>query len=668
MTRVLVVDDLADGLYMLQSLLTGNGYEAVTARNGREALELARRSKPDLIISDILMPVMDGFTLCRQWKKDPELRDIPFVFYTATYTDADDERFALSLGADKFIVKPSETDAFLNLIKETLAACDPKESRPAPATPPGETTYLKEYNEVLIRKLEDKLTQLESANRALAIKDFAIESSISGIIMADPQERLTYANDSFSLMWGYSKPELTGKPLGDLVKDPSALRFIRGEFQQKGGWLGEVEAKRKDGSTFTSLIAAHSIMDRANKAVGLMLSCMDVTERKRMQEELQRHQKLESLNLFAGGIAHDFNNLLTGLFGNIQLARQELPPGSPAVEYLDEVAGVFERAKDLAQRLLTYAKGTSANIREVRVDEVLHECCVLSLSGSNVRCDFKMAEGLWTVRADANQLSQVFNNLVINARQAMKDGGDITITAENRRIEADEIAQLPAGKYVVIAIKDTGTGIPEEVLPRVFDPFFTTKPDGSGLGLATSYAIVKYLGGHIGVVSIPGAGATFSVCLPAHFGARAAAPVKSTIEVYRGDGRVLVMDDEKVIRNLVRQMLRLGGYDGVVAADGEEALEIFRSSISSGEPFSAVILDLTIRGGMGGAATAVELLRLDPNAAIIISSGYTDDAAVSQLREMGCIELIPKPYLLHELLATVKAVISQRRQRLALPR
>ncbi len=659
MTKVMIVDDLPENLYMLQSLLTGNGYEVVLAKNGKEALDLAVQSHPDLIISDILMPVMDGFSLCRRWKQDPELRSVPFVFYTATYTEPEDEGFALSIGADLFIRKPAETDVFLASVGEALNRYSKAGSRSTAVGSSSETAYLKEYNEALIRKLEDKMVQLESANRALAIKDLAIKSSISAIIMTDVSGNLTYVNDSFSNIWGYTNAEIYSKRLDDLVKDPSALRFLSRDFKRTGGWFGEVEARRKDGSVFTALVAAHSIIDRGHEPVGLMASCIDVTEQKRMQEELQRIQKLESLNIFAGGIAHDFNNLLTGLFGSIQMARLELRDDSPAVKHLDVAAEVFERAKDLTQRLLTYAKGRPGDLGEVSVGEIVRDCCTLSLSGSHIHCRLELADGLWTVRGDANQLSQVFNNILINARQAMKEGGNITVRAENCILEAGEVGRLSAGKYIMVAITDEGEGIPDNVLPKIFDPFFTTKAEGTGLGLATSYAIMKCHSGHIGVVSAEEMGSTFTAWLPAYSGVKAALCSKISTENVHGAGRILVMDDEEVICDVVTKMLQSGGYDVVTVANGEDAVEAFGAAVSSGKPFAAVVLDMTIRGGKGGIETASTLLRMDPNAAILISSGYAHNDALSRLSEKGNISLIPKPYLLHELLGAVKAAIAR---------
>ena len=651
-----------ENLYLLQLLLAGNGYAVATAQNGVEALEQARRSSPDLVISDILMPAMDGFTLCRQWKQDPKLRDIPFVFYTATYTDPKDEQLAKSIGADLFIAKPTEPDAFLSLIAGVRAKVRVPGSRVASAEPPIEAAYLREYNEALIRKLEDKLVELEDANKALAIKSDAIESSISGIAMADLSEHITYANHAFAAMWGRTKDALSGMHARDLVHDHDALAPVEVSFREKGYWSGELAAERSDGSVFYVQTAIHSVKDSQGKPVCAMASCIDITERKRLQEELQRAEKLESLDVLAGGIAHDFNNLLTGLFGNIELARIQIPSGSPAGRCLDEVICIFDRARDLAQQLLTYAKGSVPTRSDVQVAEILRECCRFSLSGSNIRYNVTADDDLPSAKADPNQLSQVFTNILINARQAMAEGGSLSISIEKRVLEAGQIVQLPAGHYIRIAIKDSGIGIPKDVLPKIFDPFFTTKPQGSGLGLATSFGITKNHGGHIEVDSTPGVGSTFTIWLPVFLGTVPELPRTGTQESLKGDGRILVMDDERVIRDLAERMLRVGGYDVALVSCGEEALESYQQADLSGKPFDAVILDLTIRGGMGGMETAAALHKLDFNAAIIISSGYASDPGFSKLRECGFISTIPKPYLLQELLGTVKSVISRKRR------
>lgn len=660
MPKVLIVDDIAENLYLLQTLLTACGYEVFSATNGQEALDSARKTAPDLIISDILMPVMDGYTLCRHWKQDPDLKLIPFVFYSATYTDANDQQFAQNLGADQFIAKPVEPDSFLAIIGEVIRKHQSKGLSTRSSNLPTETAYLKEYNQALIGKLEDKLAQLHEANAALLLKDFAIESSISGIAMADLSGIITYVNDSFAAMWNLAKNELTGKPLGTLLGDPLEFEKIDRDLNEKGSWVGEVKAQKSNGSSFMVQIVAHTVKEHGRKPLCRMISCVDISERKRMEAELHRTRNWESLSLLASGVAHDFNNLLTGLFGNIQLAKNELPLASPAHAYLETVVCVFERTKDLTKQLMTFAKGNAPSKKLLHVEEVLRECIALSLSGSNVCSEFSPAESLWPVNADPNQISQVFNNIIINARQAMADGGSLAISADNRSLKAGQVGQLPAGNFVRVTIRDCGQGIPDEIIDKIFDPFFTTKEKGSGLGLATSYSIVKRHGGHIGVRSVPGTGSTFEVWLPASCAFMPARHRESEPEDPRGAGRVLIMDDEPIVLNVAKRMLEVGGFEVVIARNGEEALEVYQQAMAAEMPIDAVILDLTIRGGMGGAKTSLELHKLDPDVAVILSTGYAENPLLSQSNEFGSRAVIPKPYLLHDLIGTVKTVITGR--------
>jgi CheY-like chemotaxis protein len=393
-----------------------------------------------------------------------------------------------------------------------------------------------------------------------------------------------------------------------------------------------------------------------------MASCIDVTEQKRMREELQRSQRMESLSLFAAGIAHDFNNFLTSFFVGIELIKKELPPRTPGQEYLAIVMSVFSRAKDLTHRLLAFAKGGSPVRKLLNVYDVVRESCALSLSGSRIQHNVAVDEDTWLVEADANQLSQVFNNIIINARQAMLDHGTVDITIRNCRIPEGGDGALPRGEYVEVLFRNDGPGIPEDVLPRIFDPFFTTKQEGSGLGLATSYAIIKNHGGHISAASLPGQGASFRVLLPALREVKAEGEQELSAEAAPGEGRVLLMDDEEAICNLVKAILTRAGYRVSTASNGQEALRAYRQAAAAHQPFDLAILDLTIRGGMGGEETLAELRTVDPHVAAIASSGYSDTAILSQMKAHGFLGVLPKPYLSHELLSTVRAVISERSQ------
>jgi CheY-like chemotaxis protein len=289
----------------------------------------------------------------------------------------------------------------------------------------------------------------------------------------------------------------------------------------------------------------------------------------------------------------------------------------------------------------------------------VRESCTLSLSGSRIRHNVAVERDPWLVEADANQLSQVFNNIIINARQAMLDHGTVNITIRNCRLREGGEGTLPQGEYVEILFQNDGPGIPDDVLPHIFDPFFTTKKEGSGLGLATSYAIIRNHGGDISASSLPGHGASFRIRLPALEEVKVEAEHDLPAEATAGEGRVLLMDDEETISDLVGAILTRAGYEVATASNGRDAIKTYRQAAAAHQPFDIVILDLTIRGGMGGEETLAELRAANPHVAAIASSGYSDESMLSRMKERGFLGVLPKPYLTHELLSTVKAVIAR---------
>ncbi len=655
----LIVDDHETNLYMLQSVLAGSGYEVATARDGRAALDRALASTPDIIISDILMPVMDGFTLCRLCHEDPRLKSVPFVFYTATYTDARDEELGLAAGADLFLVKPLEPDVFLERIKELLDRCGRGELGRQPAAPVDEVTYLKEYNEALIRKLEDKVAAVEEANRALAVKEFAIESATSAIMLTDLAGRVTYANQRAAALVGLPRAALPGATLQDLVGSSSRFEEAREAVESRGEWSGELTAADAAGQPHALRAEIHSVRDAEGRVRCRMAAFDDVTEQKRMVEEVQRSQRLASLSLFAAGIAHDFNNLLTAVFGNIDLARCALAAGHPAREHLDSARVAFERARDLTRRLLAFAKGTPPARRALDPVLLVRECCALALVGSSVRCEVTAAPDLWPVLGDANQLSQVFTNILVNARQAMPGGGIVRLGLVNFEWAAGAGTAEPS-RHVRVTITDEGPGIPADVLPHIFDPLFTTKADGTGLGLATCYSILQAHGGWIEASSSPNGGAVFRILLPAAAGAadKAVAGEESAgVGRPAVSARVLVMDDEASLRELAARMLRQGGYQVTTAAHGQQVLELCASAERAGTPFDVAILDVTVPGAMGGRETLRCLRQHHPGVTTILSSGYSQETWTSA--DCHPAAVLPKPYQMHELLACVRAVASR---------
>ncbi|MCK4425424.1 MAG: response regulator [Deltaproteobacteria bacterium] len=377
----------------------------------------------------------------------------------------------------------------------------------------------------------------------------------------------------------------------------------------------------------------------------------NITERKQMQGELLKVQKLESIGILAGGIAHDFNNILTGILGNISLAKMYTNPEDKIFEKLIEAKKASLRARDLTQQLLTFSKGGQPIVKTASVTKLLKDTTSFALTGSNARCEFSMSEDLWPVEMDEGQMSQVINNLVINAVMSMPKGGTIKVRAENASLGTERTKQslpLEGGKCVKISIQDQGTGIPKEHLQKIFDPYFTTRKKGSGLGLAISYSIVQKHHGYITAESELGVGTTFHILLPAS--EKELITERHAKEIVRGEkGRVLIMDDEEIVRDIASGMLKHIGYEVKVAKDGAEAIALYEQAQESQFPFNVVILDLTVPGGMGGKEAIEKLIELDPQAKAIVSSGYSSDPVMSNFREYGFSSVVSKPYKIEEL-------------------
>ena len=369
---------------------------------------------------------------------------------------------------------------------------------------------------------------------------------------------------------------------------------------------------------------------------------MDITERFRAAESLQRAQKLESIGVLAGGIAHDFNNLLSALFGHLQLARLRKHDPDTVDSHLSVAESAFEQARALTRQLLTFSKGGDPVVRLTSLSDVVERSARMAVSGSSCRLDLDLQEDLWPCAVDEHQVGQVINNLCINAVQAMPAGGTICLKARNRVVPATNPDEGDVPR-VCIEVVDQGGGIAPEVRDRIFEPFYTTKTMGSGLGLATCYSILKKHGGNIEVTSTPGLGATFAVWLPARPGATLP-PKAHPVNVPRGSGSILVMDDEPSVLAAAVEMLQLLGYETRTASDGEEAVALYRRRILAGRRFDAVIVDLTVPAGMGGLEALEGLRDIDPNVCAIASSGYSDDPVMAQPASHGFCGSLAKPY------------------------
>jgi PAS domain S-box-containing protein len=469
----------------------------------------------------------------------------------------------------------------------------------------------------------------------------------------DRDGRVTGWNTGAERIFGYQADEITGRHISCLYT-PEDVQLGKPESklaraEKDGRVVDDSWRMRKDGTRFWAGIVMTRLRDEEGRSVGFSQITRDLTERMRVQEEMFKASKLESIGILAGGIAHDFNNILTAIISNLYLAKAPLNPKDPTYQRLTEAERATLRAKDLTQQLLTFSKGGAPIMHPASLVELVKVSADFAVQGSHTRCEFSIPSTLWTAEVDEGQISQVINNMVINAQQAMPDGGTILIRAKNTTVRSDHHLPLPEGRYVLISITDSGVGISEDHLTKVFDPFFTTKPNGSGLGLSTSYLIVKRHSGHIKVKSEIGKGTTFSIYLPA---STKSAPSIKRIEddVARpGTGRILLMDDEALLREPLTQVLSGLGYYVNAAKDGAEAIDLYKKAFDAGRPFDAVILDLTVPGGMGGRETIAKLRELNPDVKAMVSSGYSDDPVMAQYREHGFVGVVTKPYPIHAL-------------------
>jgi PAS domain S-box-containing protein len=487
-----------------------------------------------------------------------------------------------------------------------------------------------------------------------------IENSIDIVTVVDSNGNILFENPAVEKLLGFRRDELIGMNVYTYLHPddrPGAQQVLEKLIAVPGSVASlEIRVQHKNGSWRIFESIGKSIIDES-QAVRLVINSRDNTDRKRLEQELLNAQKLESLGILAGGIAHDFNNLITGITANIELAKIHSPEDRELATILNKAEQASLRAHDLTQQLLIFSRGGEPIKKTVTLNDMIREATGFALRGSKSGCTFTLPDGLRPVDADTGQLRQVIYNMVINADQAMPEGGRLRVSTENIDLGAENGRSLPAGAYIKISIIDNGIGIAQEHVAKIFDPYFTTKKTGSGLGLATSYTIIKKHGGDIQVVSEQGRGTLFTILLPASQQLSVAANAASRMLV-PGAGRVLVMDDEEIIRDAAGRVLQASGYEVETARDGGEAVELYFSAREAGRPFAAVILDLTVPGGIGGRDTLKMLLQKDPSVKAIVSSGYSHDPIMANYRDYGFLGVIAKPYRVREMSEIVSKVIA----------
>jgi PAS domain S-box-containing protein len=511
------------------------------------------------------------------------------------------------------------------------------------------------YSDITERiAFEDALRHSEERYRDL------FENTSDLILRARPDGSLEYVNAAWCTTLGYSVEEAARLSLLELLH-PECDSGCRARFQAllrgEGGGRVRTAFLAKDGRTVVLEGDLSLILERG-RTTGIRAILRDVTDREVLEEELRKREKLESVGLLAGGIAHDFNNILTAVLGNISLAQATIASGDPAAARLAEAEKAALTARSLTQQLLTFSQGGAPVKRLASIAQLVRDQTTFACRGSHVECQVRTDPDLWTVEVDEGQIGQAVNNLVLNAVQAMEGGGTVRVAAENVEVGPQDNPALARGRHVRITVQDTGCGIPRENLQRMFDPYFTTKPKGTGLGLAVTYSVVKQHGGHIAVDSEIGRGSTFTIHLPASGKTLPPAPAEIP-SGRRGKGRILVMDDERIVRDTAGAMLELLGYESECAENGEAALALYEQARHRGQPFDAVIMDLTIPGGMGGKEAIQAFRAWDPAVRAVVSSGYSNDPVMANFSEYGFCGVITKPYRIGDLSAALDAALGR---------
>jgi len=525
------------------------------------------------------------------------------------------------------------------------------------------------FNLSLKKQVSLRTKELQSsADQLRESKDYlqAVLDSAGDALFVDDADtgRIIDVNHRMCEMYGYSHEEAIAIDIGKLSQgEPpfsqhDALEWLR-KSRETGPQTFDWLARHKDGHTFwVEVKISFAMFGGANRFVVVV---RDIGERKRTEEQLLKAQKLESLGILAGGIAHDFNNLLGGIFGYIDLAG-ELCKDSDTSQCLSKAMSTIERARALTRQLLTFSKG-GVPVQEIGpLFPYIQEIAQFALSGSNVVCRYNVPDDLWTCNFDKNQIGQVIENLIINAQQAMPEGGKIEVTARNIVLEEKEHPYLSKGKYVKVSVRDSGVGIPKEILSKIFDPFFTTKSKGHGLGLATSHSIVNRHCGYLNVESEVGKGSVFQVYLPAT-GETGSAAEKSVVRHHTGEGTILVMDDEAVIREVLTRMLKTFGYSVVCRENGKDAVEYAAAENQARRHLSAMIFDLTVPDGMGGKDAVAEIRKFNTYTPVFVASGYAEDPIMKNPSSYGFTASLSKPFTLIELAEVFEKHVSVRSER-----
>jgi PAS domain S-box-containing protein len=670
---VLIADDKEENLLYLNTLLNGNAFAVGSAHNGIEALAMARINPPILIISDLLMPVMDGYTLLRHWKTDPRLMNVPFIVYTSTYTESEDERLAFNLGADAFLSKPAEPAELMGSVRKVLESPVRTAKRDALTAGVRGTEHLQQYSETLIRKLEEKSHQLEESNRALQESRgqylLLLNSTAEGIYGLDADGVCTFCNPAAARLLGYANPgEIVGQTAHDqhhhshedgAPYSKSDCRVHRGYLEGSGSHSDDEFFFHKDGSKFPVEYWSYPIR-RHGTVVGAVVTFLDISERRDLEAQFLQSQKMEAIGRLAGGVAHDFNNALQVILICSELLADRVADSKEQSGYVAEIQSAGQRAATLTRQLLTFSRRQIMRPVVLNLNSVVEGIkeMLRRLIGEDVSLAIFYDYSVLPIESDVGQIEQILMNLAVNARDAMEQGGELVISTSNVTIGpalAGLHPMMEPGRYVMLSIRDTGCGMDAATRERIFEPFFTTKDPGkgTGLGLSTVYGIVQQCDGFIHVISEVGHGTTFEVYFPPASGPVAMnLPRPAVQQVPRGSECILLVEDEESLRSLVSDALRRHGYQVMEACDGMSGIELGMR----GQMVDMLLTDV-ILPDISGPQVADKLQAMHPGIKVLYMSGYSDDYVSKNAILDSEKVLLEKPFTIGALLSKVREML-----------
>ncbi|WP_300672689.1 response regulator [Desulfoluna sp.] len=676
--RILFVDDDEDARLSMALLLQELGHEVSTASNGLEALERSQQVLPAVVISDILMPKMDGFELCRQMKCNPDLKRIPFIFYTASYVETRDEQFGMELGAASFLMKPAGPEELAAAIELSLSKPQKISARLA-ADPLQQAGFIETHRDRLARKLEQKVLELERERQQLRRSEEKYRRLVENLqeyffYSHGTDGVFTYLSPSIQQILGYSEREfcshyteyLTDNPMNQNVKRTTDLA-IQNIIQTPY----EIEILHKNGSKHILEVSEYPIANEKGEVVAVEGVAHDITPRKqaelkqkKLERRLQQAQKMEAIGTLAGGIAHDFNNILTAIIGYTELAQEDVFPGTPVSEKLEEVLTAGNRARTLIRQILAFSHQSPQERIPIQIHLVVKEA--IKLLRSTIPTTIKLKDNIDpqsdSVLADPTQIHQIVMNLATNAYHAIREtGGELAITLKPVQIEKEDAVscdnELLPGRYVKLEVSDTGHGMDKETMENIFTPYFTTKEreEGTGLGLATVQGIVQSSGGHILVNSRQGKGSTFQVYLPQIDSEQGSEEGEKQRVCPTGTEHILLVDDEVPITRILQQLLESLGYRVNTFIRGKALLETFQRTP---DDFDLVITDMTMPE-MTGVELSRNLLAIRSDIPIILCTGYSDLINKEKAEALGIKGYIMKPIFIRKLSMIVRRVLDE---------